>query len=767
MQKRMGKPSSRLDKILSDIIVIGSMVGIGIFVLFLSFKAEASYTYEANQSLIDLTGASGTTNLGASDDGVSGAFNIGFTFDYYGQAFTQARVATNGCLHFKTSGVYCNDYTPDPISGQHTYTMYPFWTDLIRDNDSKVLAKSFSDKTVFGWYGLREYNRSGSDNSFEVILWTNDTFEFRYGGLNIINHDVLIGEVGNGVSQAYQYLFHDKCGTGTTNASNCVSANWNATSYNTSLENGGSLYGLGAGNSIDCSNALNDPSCSGYASAYLTQQCDITQLHSETCPRYWEAYDDLQCNLDSQYGPFCPGYRQQESVAFFNEDNVDYGFNQEDMWYDEEYDEWLDSSDPCYENRCEGFTDADWYALDTEQFGQDQVDEWFGTDISFSDDGMVNFDSTPMTSYDDLDVLMDVWDTEQEQHHQEEMLLDEFTFQETFLIEDYSEPETFIEFNSVEELEEWFEEETHQEEERMAQEMAELDEPEEEFIEEIFEEETVEEIFEAQERIVEAEIEEERIEREEAPEEFEENFVEEFQLVEREEAEGKSSVSRNIALRIIASTITTANQSVSGTNSGNSIHATGNSIASGNAVSASSSAGFSTSSSPSMSDQFASSTAQTNQVLNMSSMSVSNSSFNSTSVETETVSTDTIVTRGTVETTQDQMDTSIASVGTNTESETTVENIIAQNLQTAQEQVITRQEETGEYGSENAIIAVMGFLPGFNNYRMVSVPEKELWYEPKSIYTNNTISDNTVAFYGLAEQSINTLTELKNLQPNL
>ena len=764
----MGKPSSRLDKILSDIIVIGSMVSIGIFVLFLSLKTEASYIYEANQSLYDLqTNSSGSTGLGSNDDAVSSAFNIGFTFDFYGESFTQARMATNGCLHFKTSGAYCNDFTPDPLSGQHTYTLYPFWTDLIKDNGSGMRAKAFADYTIFGWYKMREYNEANTDNSFEVWLYPNDTFEFRYGGLDIDRHDVLIGEIGSGSKEAYQYLFHDECGTGTTNSSNCVNTDWNATSFNTTLENGGSLYGLGSGNAVDCSDALNDASCSGYASAYLTQQCDITQLHSETCPRYWEAYDDLQCNLDSQYGPFCPGYRQQESVAFFNEDNVDYGFNQEDMWYDEEYDEWLDSSDPCYENRCEGFTDADWYALDTEQFGQDQVDEWFGTDISFSDDGMVNFDSTPMTSYDDLDVLMDVWDTEQEQHHQEEMLLDEFTFQETFLIEDYSEPETFIEFNSVEELEEWFEEETHQEEERMAQEMAELDEPEEEFIEEIFEEETVEEIFEAQERIVEAEIEEERIEREEAPEEFEENFVEEFQLVEREEAEGKSSVSRNIALRIIASTITTANQSVSGTNSGNSIHATGNSIASGNAVSASSSAGFSTSSSPSMSDQFASSTAQTNQVLNMSSMSVSNSSFNSTSVETETVSTDTIVTRGTVETTQDQMDTSIASVGTNTESETTVENIIAQNLQTAQEQVITRQEETGEYGSENAIIAVMGFLPGFNNYRMVSVPEKELWYEPKSIYTNNTISDNTVAFYGLAEQSINTLTELKNLQPNL
>ena len=60
-----------------------------------------------------------------------------------------------------------------------------------------------------------------------------------------------------------------------------------------------------------------------------------------------------------------------------------------------------------------------------------------------------------------------------------------------------------------------------------------------------------------------------------------------------------------------------------------------------------------------------------------------------------------------------------------------VENIIAQNLQTAQEQVAAKQEETGEYGSENAIIAVMGFLPGFNNYRACIHTEKEFWYEAK------------------------------------
>ena len=733
-----------------------------------SLDVLSQYIYEANQSLIDLTNQSGTTSLNSGDDQVSATFNLGFTFDFYGEAFTQGRIATNGCLHFKTTGAFCNDFTPDPLASQYTYTLLPFWTDLIRDNDSSMLAKSFNDKTVFGWYDMREYNRA-SDNSFEVILWTNDTFEFRYGALDIINHDVLIGEVGSGSKEIYQYYYHDECNTGSTNSSSCYNYDWNNSDKNTNLENGGSLFGVGTGNGIDCSNPLNDSSCSGYADAYQTQQCDIDQLYAESCPYYWDAFDDFQCDLDPQYGPFCPGYRQQDSVAYFDDD-TDYGYQEEDMWYDEEYDEWLDPNDPCYENRCDGFTDADWYELDVEQFGQEQVDDWMGSDISFSDDGMIDFETTLITSYDDVDVMMDVWDVEQEQmhHHPDEILLEEFLFQENFLVEDYREPETFIEFNSIEELEEWFEEETHQEEERMEEEMAELDEPEEEFIEEIFEEEAVEEIFEAiEERMAEAEVEEERLEREDVAEEFEETFEEEFQVVERQEATGKSSISRDIALRVVASTITTASQSVSGTNAGNSVHSTGNSIASGNAVSSSSNAGFSTSSSPSMSDQFASSTAQTNQVLDMSSVSVSNSSFSSTSVETDTVSTETVVLRGTDETTQDQMDTSIASVEVNSETDTTVENIIAKNLQTAQDQVTAQQEETGEYGSENAIIAVMGFLPGFNNYRMVSIPEKELWYEPKSIYTNNTISDNTLAFYQLAGQSIKTLTELQKLQPKL
>ena len=154
-----------------------------------------------------------------------------------------------------------------------------------------------------------------SDNSFEIILWNNNSFDIRYRELDIINHDVLIGEVGANKDNSYTYYYHDECSTGTTNSSTCYSYDWNSSDKNTNLENGGSLYGAGSGNSIDCSNPLNDSSCSGYADAYLTQQCNITQLYSESCPNYWEAYDDQQCADDPQYATFCVGYSQEESVA--------------------------------------------------------------------------------------------------------------------------------------------------------------------------------------------------------------------------------------------------------------------------------------------------------------------------------------------------------------------------------------------------------------------------------------------------------------------
>ena len=651
----------------------------------LSLNVFSQYIYEGNQSLIDLTNQSGTTNLNSGDDQVSSAFSLGFNFDFYNQTFSSARMATNGCLHFKTSGAYCSDYTPDPLANQYTYTMLPFWTDLIRDNGSKMLAKSFSDKTVFGWYDMREYNRA-SDNSFEVILWTNDTFEYRYGALDIINHDVLIGEVGSGSSEVYQYLYHDECNTGSTNSSSCVSTNWNDTSFNTLLENGGSLYGTGSGNSLDCSNPLNNSSCSGYAAAYQTQQCDIDQLYSESCPYYWEAYDDLQCNLDPQYGPFCQGYRQQDSVAYFEEE-IDYGYQEEYDMYDT-YEEPEIFEEYIFEPEYDTFEEPEFVFDEPESF-------------------------EPVQQYEEVVEPFEVLPEEEVFLPVENLMVEEFVFQETFIAE----------------REEWFEEETTVEEE-----LAYAEEPEEELIEELIEEEEV--------------IEE---------------IIEEEVVVGAVLSEEKSSISREMALNVVSSTLSTAKSSVSGTTSGNSIHATGGTTGASSVSSSSSGGGVSTSNSPSISEQFASSTAQNNQVLDMSASVTSSTSVEAETVETVSVAVDTTTTQNL----QSEIDMSVSTDSSANQTEQTLANVIAQNLQAAQDDVEAKQKETGEYGSENTIIAYMGFVPNFNNYRLLTLPDQETWYESTDIYANNMLLDNIEGFYQMAGQSLETLIEMRELQPKL
>ena len=712
-----------------------------------SLNVSSTYVYEANQALIDLTNQSGTTNLNAGDDQVSSAFSLGFTFDFYGEAFTQGRMATNGCLHFKTSGAYCNDYTPDPLTSQFTYTLLPFWTDLIRDNGSSMLAKSFDDKTVFGWYDMKEFNRA-SDNSFEVILWRDDNFEFRYGALDITKHDVLIGEMGSGSSQVYQYLFHDQCSTGSTNASNCTGT-WNSSSSNTLLENGGSLFGSGTGNAIDCTDPLNNAGCSGYAVAYQTQQCNITQLYNDSCPLYWEAYDDQQCDLNPQYAPFCRGYSQQDSVAFFDDSTADYGF--------------IDEQDQ--------FATGIFFE-EHEDLGFEEI---FGTTDMFEDDMFLlfeDFNSNPMDYFaeptDEMVIFFELEQlpfgvefspTHEPMHHQEDMLLDEFLFQETFLVEDYSEPETFIEFNSVEELEEWFEEETRHEEE-----FAELDEPEEE----IFEEEAVEEVFEAiEERMAEAEIEEERLElEEEQSHEPIDEIREEFELVENESPTGKSKLMK-VALNVVKQGLNTAKSSYSGSFGG----ASNNSVVSGsnNAATSSSSGGISTSSSPSASDQFASASQQTNQVLSMSNTSGGSSSMSVSTapMPTFTDAASMAIADVQVSNVQGEIDTASSGVMTSSEADQIADKIIAANIEEQQEEIEQEQQDTGQYGDESKLVALIGYVPDFNAYSQTSVPDSKDWYISANIYTSATLDDNTSAFYGLVNDNLKGLSQMISDQPNM
>ena len=481
------------------------------------------YIYEADQGLIDLkTNYIATSyNLNAGDDSWSSEATLGMEWDRWGQTWSHARMSTNGCLNLTSgsaggSSSNCQDYTPQALP-YRDYTLYPFWTDLIRSNSSKMLFRDFGDHVVFGWYHMKEYNRSSS-NSFEVILYDNNSHEFRYRELDIIQHDVLIGEQGNNSTtpaDTKTYLFYNDGQSGYDNLdAYLANSGW------PDLENGGSLYSgteaqmcaIDALYSSTCSDyaatylaqqcalsALYDSTCTGYAAAYLTQQCAISAVYDDSCTGYAAAYLTQQCDIDVFYDSSCDGYAGalaqemalEEAIYGSTEDQYGYddgyseygydeygdAYTQDDMWYDEEYDEYLDPNDPCYENACENFTDADWYALDTEQFGQEQVDEWYGADVDFADDGMLDYGTQSeeeywteidegMVAYDqEQDALRAeeelAWQLEEEQRmlEEQEMMAQEELFQEEEYLTDAEWYEMDIEEFGQEQVDEWYGEE--------------------------------------------------------------------------------------------------------------------------------------------------------------------------------------------------------------------------------------------------------------------------------------------------------------------
>lgn len=492
------------------------------------------YNFEGSKPLIDLYSMSGTTNMNACDDCVSNwSPTFPWTFTIWDENYTRAKMSTNGCVNF--TGLNCQDYTPQPLPYRDN-TLYPFWTDLIRSNNalgntSKMLYKGFEDYVVFGWYYMREYQRNSS-NSFEAILHKNNTYEYRYRELDIIQHDVLIGEQ-NSSSDHKTYRFYDD-NTGGHNTWDSYDASFGSSK----LEGGGSLSSSSF-EDMCTNNALYNSNCTGYAAAYLAQQCGISALHSASCTGYAAAYLAQQCGLSSLYNTSCSGYAEAyftqqcginalydtdcsgyvaanytyqctrdalydsgcdgywEEVAYqaslvavatvdtssfddtdmygYDDDTAaqSLGYASDDEYYgydyDDTYDDTGDGSDYYYDDdpyMYDDFTDQEWYELDVVEFGQEQVDDWYGTEVEFATDGAIVWEEEVFVYEDEeeifyedeeeywaaVDTAMDAYDTEIEIN----------LFEETFLWEEedvFSEEEIVIEYEDIEELEEIFLEE--------------------------------------------------------------------------------------------------------------------------------------------------------------------------------------------------------------------------------------------------------------------------------------------------------------------
>ena len=339
--------------------------------------------------------------------------------------------------------------------------------------------------------------------------------------------------------------------------------------------------------------------------------------------------------------------------------------------------------------------------------------------------------------------------------------------------------------------EEWTEEDFEEFEELIEEEL---------YAEEIFEEEAVEEIFEDIEELREEELEEELLAEETMSEEILEET--ELELVINEEP-SRSGI-RSEQLNVVANSVRAATNSVSGIAAGTSSNSyssgsggstvssqsLGNTAASGGIASATS-GGISTSSSPSMSDQFASATVQTQQVLALSPSTAVSSDSMSAGTDTGSVGsssssssiggTEVSITpmpgmdAGASATMVDvqvadlssEIDTASTGVMTASEADQIADEIIANNIEEQQQQVAASAEESGEYGDQTALVAFIGFNPNFTGYYDQTLPQKTDWYEPREIYADVRLSDNISAFYDMAGTSLRTIQGMINSQPNL
>jgi len=114
-----------------------------------------------------------------------------------------------------------------------------------------------------------------------------------------------------------------------------------------------------------------------------------------------------------------------------------------------------------------------------------------------------------------------------------------------------------------------------------------------------------------------------------------------------------------------------------------------------------------------------------------------------------------------------EIDTALSGVMTASEADQIADQIVADNIKEQQEAGQTTQEETGQYADQSALVAFMGYVPGFDAYREVTIPQATTWYEPRAIYADASISDNISAFYGLASISLNKMQAIIQSQPNL
>jgi hypothetical protein len=121
---------------------------------------------------------------GYDDDSSHGPFNIGFTFNYYGNDYTQFYINSNGMILFG-SGSPESTVTMIPDTTKPNNYIAPFWDDLVVDPSGKILYTTFgaapNRKMVVQFTNMGFYTHPVILGTFQVILYeTSNKIQIQY-----------------------------------------------------------------------------------------------------------------------------------------------------------------------------------------------------------------------------------------------------------------------------------------------------------------------------------------------------------------------------------------------------------------------------------------------------------------------------------------------------------------------------------------------------------------------------------------------------------
>lgn len=148
-----------------------------------------------------------------------GPFNIGFSFNYYGNPYTQFYVSSNGFISFG-SGSDDPGEDPVPAAGTPNNIIAPFWDDLVIDNSGNILYTTIGAAgnrfTIIQFRNMGFYSGPVYMGTFSVILYeTSNKIQFQYRNIVLPESSTAhgasatIGIENAAGSAGTQYTYHN------------------------------------------------------------------------------------------------------------------------------------------------------------------------------------------------------------------------------------------------------------------------------------------------------------------------------------------------------------------------------------------------------------------------------------------------------------------------------------------------------------------------------------------------------------------------------